>query len=303
MTNQRIFALLAATIASTIYGINHTIAKGLMPDVIKPFGFILLRVSGAALVFWIISLFYPSEKVMRRDWFRFIACAFFGMVLNMLAFFKGLSLSTPINSSVIITLSPVLLLVLSAIFLNEKITWLKSLGIFLGLCGALVLILFGIKEQPNAPNIPVGNLLFIVNATSYSLYLILVKPLVSKYSSITLMKFLFLFAFIINLPIGITEFAEVTWTDLPFSDIWRMAFVVICTTVMTYLLNIYALKQLRPSTIGAFIYLQPVIAVLFAVLVGADSITALRIGAAALIFLGVYLSTRKRPYQKKIKDQ
>ncbi len=294
MTNQRIFALLAATTASTIYGINHTIAKGLMPDVIKPFGFILLRVSGAALIFWIISLFFPSEKVERRDWFRFIFCAFFGMVLNMLAFFKGLSLSTPINSSVIITISPVLLLVLSAFILRERITWVKSLGIFLGLCGALVLILFSLKEQPNAPNIPLGNLLFIVNATSYSIYLILIKPLVSKYSSITLMKFLFLFAFLINLPIGISEFTQVEWTSLPIDAIWKLGFVVICTTVMTYLLNIYALKQLSPSTIGAFIYLQPVIAVLFAVIVGADSLTPLRIGAAALIFLGVYLSTIKR---------
>jgi|TARA_R110000823_G_scaffold159218_7_gene290633 drug/metabolite transporter (DMT)-like permease len=294
LTNQRIFALLAATTASTIYGINHTIAKGLMPHVIQPFGFILLRVSGAALVFWIISFFFPSEKIERRDWLRFIACAFFGMVLNMLAFFKGLSLSTPINSSVIITLSPVLLLVLSAFILRERITWVKSLGIFLGLGGALVLILFGIKEQPNAPNIPLGNILFIVNATSYSVYLILVKPLVPKYSSINLMKFLFLFAFLINLPIGISEFTAVSWTNLPFEAIWKLAFVVICTTVMTYLLNIYALKQLSPSTIGAFIYLQPVIAVLFAVIVGADSLTALRIGAAALIFLGVYLSTIKR---------
>ena len=300
MTNQRIFALLAATTASTIYGINHTIAKGLMPDVIQPFGFILLRVSGAALVFWVISLFFPSEKVERRDWFRFIICAFFGMVLNMLAFFKGLSLSTPINSSVIITISPVLLLVLSAFILRERITWVKSLGIFLGLGGALVLILFGLKAQPNAPNIPLGNLLFIINATSYSVYLILVKPLVPKYSSITLMKFLFLFAFLINLPIGISEFSEVNWTNLPFEAIWKLAFVVICTTVMTYLLNIYALKQLSPSTIGAFIYLQPVIAVLFAVIVGADSLTALRIGAAALIFLGVYLSTIKRA--RKISD-
>ncbi len=300
MTNQRIFALLAATTASTIYGINHTIAKGLMPDVIQPFGFILLRVSGAALVFWGISLFFPSEKIERRDWFRFVICAFFGMVLNMLAFFKGLSLSTPINSSVIITLSPVLLLVLSAFILRERITWIKSLGIFLGLGGALVLILFGLKAQPNAPNIPLGNLLFIINATSYSVYLILVKPLVPKYSSITLMKFLFLFAFLINLPIGISEFSEVNWTNLPFEAIWKLAFVVICTTVMTYLLNIYALKQLSPSTIGAFIYLQPVIAVLFAVLVGADSLTALRIGAAALIFLGVYLSTIKRA--RKITD-
>ncbi len=300
MTKQRIFAILAATTASTIYGINHTIAKGLMPDIIKPFGFILLRVSGAAIIFWILSLFFTSEKIDRRDWFRFVICAFFGMVLNMLAFFKGLSLSTPINSSVIITLSPVLLLVLSAVILRERITWIKSLGIFLGLAGALLLILFGLKEQPNAPNIPLGNLLFIVNAASYSIYLILIKPLVPKYSSITLMKFLFLFAFLINLPIGISEFTEVEWASLPMDDIWKLGFVVICTTVMTYLLNIYALKQLSPSTIGAFIYLQPVIAVIFAVIVGADSITALRIGAAALIFLGVYLSTIKRV--RKIAD-
>lgn len=294
MTNQRLFAILAATTASTIYGVNHTIAKGLMPDVIKPFGFILLRVSGAAIIFWILSLFFPSEKIERRDWSRFVICAFFGMALNMLAFFKGLSLSTPINSSVIITLSPVLLLVLSAFILRERITWLKSLGIFLGLCGALVLILFGLKEQPNAPNIQIGNLLFIVNATSYSIYLILIKPIVPKYSSITLLKFLFLFAFLINLPIGISEFAEVEWTSIPLEDIWKLGFVVICTTVMTYLLNIYALKQLSPSTIGAFIYLQPLIAVLFAVIVGSDSLTALRIVAAVLIFLGVYLSTIKR---------
>ena len=140
--NPRILALLAATAASAIYGINHTIAKGLMPDVIGPYGFIVLRVSGAAILFWVISIFFPSEKIDRKDWLRIIACAFFGMLLNMCMFFKGLSLSTPINSSVVITISPVLLLVLSAIFLKEKITLLKSIGIGLGLVGALLLILF-----------------------------------------------------------------------------------------------------------------------------------------------------------------
>jgi drug/metabolite transporter (DMT)-like permease len=290
--NARALALLAATVASTIYGINHTIAKGLMPDIIKPFGFILLRILGAGIVFWGISFFYPSEKIDKKDWLRFIGCAFFGMALNMLMFFKGLSLSTPINSSVIITLAPVLLLILSAVFLKERITWLKSIGIGLGLLGALALILFGLKIQPNAPNIPVGNMLFLVNATSYSVYLIMVKPLVLKYSSITLMKFLFLFAFLINLPIGFSEFTEVAWTQLSFDSIWKLSFVVICTTVVTYLCNIYALKQLSPSTIGAFIYLQPVIAAFVAVLAGSDVITPIRIGAAALIFAGVFLSTR-----------
>ena len=291
--NKRALALLAATGAATIYGVNHTIAKGLMPSVIQPYGFILLRVSGAALIFWLLSFFYPSEKIEPRDWLRLIACAFFGMVLNMLMFFKGLSLSTPINSSVVITVAPVLLLILSAIFLKEKISWLKSIGIGLGLAGALLLVFFGLKTQPNAPNIPLGNLLFMINAASYSVYLILVKPMVAKYSSITLMKLFFLFALIMNIPIGIHEFMQVEWTELSFDSVWKLVFVVVATTVLTYLFNIYALKQLSPSTIGAFMYLQPLIAVFFAILVGADMLTPLRVGAAALIFIGVFLSSRR----------
>ena len=290
--DKRLLALLAATAASTIYGINHTIAKGLMPTIIGAYGFILLRVLGAAVIFWLISCFYPHEKIDRKDWTRIIACSFTGMAINMLAFFKGLSLSTPINSSVVITLVPVLLLLLSAVFLKEHITKIKALGIGTGLTGALVLILFGVKTQANAPNIPLGNTLFIINAMAYSLYLIMVKPLVAKYSSVTLMKFFFLFAIAINLPIGYSEFTEVQWFALSFDAIWKLAFVVIATTVLTYLFNIYALKQLKPSTVGAFIYLQPLIATGFAIFVGSDQLTAFRIGAAVLIFTGVFLSTR-----------
>jgi len=291
--NPRFLALLAAFGASAIYGANHTLAKGLMPHVIGAYGFIMLRVAGAAILFWIISLFYPSEKIDRKDWIRIIACAFFGMMLNMTMFFKGLSLSTPINSSVVITLSPVLLLILSAVFLKEKITWMKSIGIGLGLAGAMALIFFGVKTQPNAPNIPLGNMLFILNATSYSIYLIIVPPLVAKYNSIALMKFFFFFAVFMNIPVGLPEFLDVAWTELSFDSIWKMAFVVVATTVLTYLFNIYALKQLSPSTIGAFIYLQPVLAGLFAIIAGADTLTPLRVFAAGLIFLGVFLSSRK----------
>ncbi len=291
--NPRALALLAATAAAAIYGVNHTIAKNLMPSVIEPYGFILLRISGAVVLFWIVGLFYPSEKIDRSDWWRIIACAITGMSINMLAFFKGLSLSTPINSSVVITMVPVLLLIMSAVFLKEKITWRKSFGIGLGLIGALLLIFFGIKTQHNAPNIPLGNVFFIVNATSYSIYLIIVKPLVEKYSSITLMKWFFLFALIINIPIGIKEFVAVEWTQLPIDIIWKLAFVVVGTTFFTYLFNIYALKQLKPSTIGSFIYLQPILATTFAIIMGADSLTTIRVAAATLIFTGVYLSTRK----------
>jgi len=292
--SKRHLALLTAFGASFIYGINHTLAKDLMPTYIKPYGFIMLRVLGAALLFWITSLFFPKEKIDPKDWGRIILCALFGMTINMLMFFKGLALSTPISSSVVITLSPVILLVLSAIFLKEKITWLKGSGIGIGLVGALVLIFFGTKTQENAPNIPLGNILFIVNATAYSVYLIIVKPLTAKYSSITLMKWFFLIAVFTNLPIALPEFLEVCWLELPLPTIGVMIFVVVGTTYLTYLFNVFALKTLRPSTIGAFIYLQPLLATLVAIFLGADTLTGIRVFAATLIFLGVYLSTKRK---------
>ncbi|WP_424492621.1 DMT family transporter [Salinimicrobium sp. GXAS 041] len=292
--NSRILAIIAAIVASAIYGINHTVAKGVMPTYIEPFGFIFLRVFGAAVLFWAISIFGPKEKITTSDWPRIFACAVFGMVINMLFFFKGLSLSTPINSSVIVTLSPVMVLILASILIKERITLLKSTGIAVGLTGALVLVLFSAESKSNAPNIPLGNVLFIVNALSYGLYLIIVKPLTSKYHPFTLMKWLFTIAVIINLPITISEFTAVQWKALPFEAVWKMSFVVLGTTFTTYLLNVYALKQLSASTIGAFIYLQPLIAIIYAISTGADSLNTTKLVAGLLVFVGVYMVTKKK---------
>lgn len=292
--NSRTLAILAAFGASAIYGMNHTIAKGLMPVYIKPYGLILLRVTGAAILFWIMSIWGPKEKIAPGDRLRLLTCAIFGMVINMLMFFKGLSLSTPINSSVIVTLSPIIVFILSALLIGEKITLRRSGGILMGFTGALMLVLYGQEIRQDAPNIPLGNSLFLINATSYAIYLVLVKPLTAKYHAITLMKWLFLIAIFINLPITLGEFREVQWTTLPFEAIWKMAFVVIGTTFMTYLLNIYALKILRASTIGAFIYLQPIIAIGFALIAGADHLSPVKILATALVFSGVYLVSQKK---------
>ncbi|MAW95837.1 MULTISPECIES: DMT family transporter [unclassified Leeuwenhoekiella] len=292
--SKRTLALIAATLAGTIYGINHTLAKGVMPQFISPFGFILLRVLGASVLFWIVSLFTKSEKIDRKDYWRLLGCAFFGMFINMLAFFTGLQLSTPVNSSVIITLSPVILLVLSALFLKEKISALKILGIAIGMLGALVLVLFGASTQQNAPNIPLGNIMFLINSSAYAVYLVLIKPLTKKYNVVTMMKWLFLTGVFLNLPFTYGDFAAVDWLNLPAWAIWVMVFVVVGTTFSTYFLNLYALRTLKASTVGAFIYLQPLIAVLFAVLTGADRITPVRLIAGLMIFTGVYMSTRTK---------
>jgi len=291
--SKRTLAILAAITATTIYGINHTIAKGVMPTYVKPFGFILIRVMGAAALFWTISFFGPKEKIERKDWGRIVLCAILGMVVNMLAFFKGLELSTPINSSILVTISPIIVVVLSALLIKEKITSKKGVGVALGFIGALLLIVFGAEIRQDAPNIPLGNALFILNATAYGTYLIIAKTLITKYHPFTLMKWLFTIALILNFPVGIGAFMEIEWNSMPLSVIGAIVFVVLGTTFMTYLFNVFALTQLKASTLSAFIYVQPLFGILFAVATGKDHLSLVKVLGTILVLLGVYFASRK----------
>nr|WP_221898721.1 DMT family transporter [Robiginitalea sp. SC105] len=284
---------MAAIGATVIYGLNHTIAKGVMPQYVKPFGFILLRVSGAAILFWVISIAGPRQAIEKRDWLRLLLCAFLGMVVNMLAFFKGLQLSTPVNSSVLVTLTPIIVAVFSFFLIREHLTRIRSLGILLGFLGALSLIFLNKTTGMNAPNIPLGNFLFLVNATSYGLYLILVKKLIEKYHPFVLMRWLFTVAFLINLPITLPEYLEIEWSGIPAWGLASIAFVVIGTTFLTYLFNVFALTQLKASTVSAFIYGQPVIGIAFALMAGKDTLSLLEVLAMLLVMGGVYLVSRR----------
>jgi drug/metabolite transporter (DMT)-like permease len=298
--DKRTLGFLAALGATIIYGLNHTIAKNVMPIYITPFGFILLRVLGAAILFWVVSFFIKPEKIKKKDWPRLIACSFLGMVINMLAFFKGLELSTPVNSSVIITISPIIVFIFSAILLKEKIQFLKTIGIILGFMGAVILVLYTSKTGINAPNIPLGNVLFIVNSFAYGLYLVLVKPLIEKYNIITLLKWLFLLAVFLNLPVTFNEFISVKWSVLPIKDaVLPMLFVVVGTTFCTYLFNAYALRTLSPSTVSSFIYLQPIVGIVYAVSTKSDTLSLVSVTGMILIFIGIYLVTKKKVISNK----
>ena len=221
-------------------------------------------------------------------------CSFLGMVINMLAFIKGLQLSTPINSSVLITIVPILVFSFSAIILKEKVSLMKIFGISAGFIGALILILYSPLSGFNAPNIPMGNLLFVLNSATYGLYLIFVKPLVEKYNIITLFRWLFLFGFLMNFPITINEFIEVQWSSLPIYDaILPMIYVVVGTTFSTYLLNAYALTKLKASTVSSFVYMQPIVGIVYALTTKNDALTLTNVVGMLLIFLGIYLVTKK----------
>lgn len=291
--NSRGFAIFALLMVQLLYGLNYTIAKTVMNEnFIKPFGFVLLRVIGATILFWILSLFLPKEKIERKDYLKLMVASLFGVVINMLFFFKGLEYTSPIHASSIMTIIPIIILVLSAYILKEKVTKLKIAGVVLGLVGALVLTLYG-KSSRIGDNVPLGNLLVFLNAVSYSIYIILIKKLTAKYHPFTFIKWLFLFGLIILTPFGYSELQEVQWhTFTPYTT-FSVLFVVIGATFGTYLLNPLALNKLKASTVGIFIYLQPAIAALFALAVGADFIDTIKITAMLVIFLGVYLVIKK----------
>ncbi|MFS4492523.1 DMT family transporter [Maribacter sp. 2308TA10-17] len=295
--NKRTLAILAAIGATSIYGVNHTIAKGVMPEYVQPYGLVMLRVIGASVLFWLASFFGPKEKIDKKDYRRLFICAIFGMGINMLAFLKGLALTTPIHSAVLVTLTPLFVLVLSVFLIKEKITSRKIIGILVGLSGALGLILFGNEIRQDAPNIPLGNFYLLLNALFFGTYLIIAKTLIEKYHPFTFMKWLFSLGVFICLPFGYEELIAVDWQNLPFEAIWKIAFVILGTTFCTYLFNIFALTQLKASTVSAFIYVQPLIGILYAVATSQDSLTTVKIFAACLVLLGVYLASRKPKVQ------
>tara|TARA_Y100001970_G_scaffold49446_1_gene62666 strand:- start:63 stop:956 length:894 start_codon:yes stop_codon:yes gene_type:complete len=289
---KKILPLLAATIATTIYGINHTVAKMVMPIYIGSLGLVFLRVLGATIIFWTISLFFKTKPIEKKDRLTILKCGLFGMSINIAAFIAGLDYSTPVNSSILIIISPIFVVILSFFIFKNKINFIKILGIILGFIGAMILILTADSNSSIGRNIPLGNFLFIVNSISYAYYLIIVKPMAEKYDLITLFKWLFLIGLIFNFPLGINQFLDVDWASLPLWEaVLPMVFVVVGTTCMTYFLNGYALSKITSTEVAVFMYLQPIIGILFAIFTKSDTITLIMFIASVLIFTGVYLTS------------
>ncbi|MBU2926950.1 DMT family transporter [Winogradskyella psychrotolerans] len=291
--DSRGFAIFALLMVQILYGLNFTFAKTVMNEnFVSPFALTVLRVGGAAILFWLISIWLPKEKVERKDYLKFFIAAVFGVAINMLFFFKGIELTTPIHAAAIITITPVIILILSALVLKEKVTILKVIGVTLAFSGALALTLFG-ESHREGDHVLLGNLFVFLNAFFYSIYIILIKQLTAKYHPFTFIKWLFLFGFFMVLPFGYEELKEVQWKAFTPYAYFCVLFVVVGATFGTYLFNPIALNKLKASTVGIFIYLQPVIAGLFAMVMGADHIDTLKVIAMVLIFSGVYLVSLK----------
>jgi drug/metabolite transporter (DMT)-like permease len=290
--NQNLKSYLAVIGANTIFGLNYVIAKGIMPDFLSPRAIVFLRASGTLILFWTLHLFLPSEKVEKADLLKMALCSFFGVVVNQTLFFEGLNRTTPISASIIMTVTPIMILVFSHFILKDKITGVKVLGIMLGAAGALMIILAaGIGDFRS--NTLLGNFMLITNAASWSLYLVLIKPLMGKYDSLTIMKWTFLFGFIVLFPFSIDALASSPFAQIPVNIWMSILFVVFITTGFAYYLINYSLKTLSPNVNGICIYLQPLIASFVAILLGKDMLTLIDLIAAVLIMTGVYFVTQQ----------
>ncbi len=304
--NHTFNAHISLFLVNSLYAAGHIIAKGVMPNYLTPTTFIFFRIVGATILFWTIKSFLPKEKIEKKDYKRFFICALFGITINQLFFFHGLNLSSSINSGIIMTTNPILVVVLGYFIIKEKITGLKLFGVALGAIGAILLTVSGNTAKGESF---LGDLFLLINSISYAIYLLIAKPLMQKYSPITVMTYVFTIGSIYMLlypPTYIDTFST-DFSSIP-SEIWlKIMYIIIGVTFFTYLLTIYALKYLSPSVSSSYIYFQPMLVIVFAYVfyylnVSEDyrnTITIPKIGYMLLIFLGVWITSYATKRNKK----
>jgi drug/metabolite transporter (DMT)-like permease len=293
-------ALLAAQV---IYALNYSLAKGLMPDYIDPLALVFCRVVGAGVLFWILSLFVKTQKVEKGDMKKMMILALFGVVINQVFFIYGLSLTTPINSSIIMISNPIMVFVFTLFLLKERITILKVSGLLLAVTGAVLILRFRGNFELGSDTIA-GDIMTLINSTSWAIFIVMAKPVMVKYNTVTAMRWMFLFGSIFMLPIGLRDTLQTEWSVFTGEAIFAMVFVVVATTFLAYLLNLYGLQELSPNTVSAYIYLQPFLASIFAIIMKEDTLTPTKIFSGMLIILGLYLVNKKikKPSHDQIND-
>jgi drug/metabolite transporter (DMT)-like permease len=283
---------IALFVAQLIYALNYSVAKGLMPEFIHPIALVFARVLGAGILFWIFSLFVKTQKVEKKDMKRIALLAVFGVVINQIFFIYGLSITTPINSSIIMISNPIMVFVFTLIILKERITVIKFSGLIFAVVGAVMILRFRGNFEVGSDTIA-GDLMTLINSASWAIFVVMVKPIMMKYNTVTAMRWLFLFGAMYMLPIGLVETLHTDWNAFTSHAIFALLFVVVATTFVAYFLNIYGLQELSPNTVSAYIYLQPFLASLFAILMGEDTLTPTKLFSGFLIILGLYLINKK----------
>lgn len=260
---------------------------------VKPFGLNLVRVGISSLLLWLLFFIKPTKVVLlKKDIGRFLLCALLGITINQLLFVKGLSLTYSIHASLLMLTTPILITIMAAWILKEKLNFFKITGLVLGIGGAVILV-SSRENTGNANDVLLGDVLVILNAIAYTFYFILVKPLMQRYNPIAIIRIIFTIGFFMMLPFCWGEFREIEFAEFT-SNAWLAISIITFTgTFLAYLFNIYGIKILGASMAGTYIYSQPFFAAAIAMIFLGEDFTLMKILAAACIFLGVYLTNKK----------
>ncbi len=284
---------MAMLVASIVWGLNSPIGKAALDGGVGALTLTTFRMVGAAAAFWITSLFVKREHVKSEDLMLLFFAALFGIVLNQGTFIFGLSLTSPINASIVTTMAPIVTMIVAALYLKEPITGKKVFGIFLGAMGALILILSSGAVAGKSGNIW-GDLLCLTAQISFAVYLTVFKGLITRYSTITIMKWMFMYASICFIPFSFHDVAGTDFAALSTTTYLEIAFVVLGATYLSYLLVVIGQKSLRPTLVSMYNYVQPIVASILSVAIGMDTFGWSKAAAIVLVFIGVYVVTQSK---------
>ncbi len=286
---------LACFTAYAIFGINIIVCKDLTGGhLISPIALFTLRSLGAGLLFWILSLFMPAEKVEPRDFLKIFAAAFLGYFVTQLTFLVAIPDVTPMHCSIMSAMSPIYTMFIAAIVLKEPLSWTKAGGVLVSLAGILFLIFNNSVSGAASESTLTGLFLMFLNSFSFSLYLGIFKPVIGKYSVVTFMKWIFLFSFLMALPFSFCELGAIQWAAIPSVQLWELAFLVVMATFVSYFLIPLGQKRIRPTLVSMYSYSQPIIATVISIIIGMDILTWQKVLAALLVFSGVIIVSRSR---------
>lgn len=287
---------IACFTAYAIFGVNIIVCKDLTSGhLISPIGIFTLRSLGAGLMFWILSLFLPAEKVEKKDYLKILAAAFLGYFVTQLTFLVAIPDVTPMHCSIISSMSPIYTMFIAAVVLKEPLSWKKAGGVVLSLCGILFLIFnnasgtSGVSESKLS-----GIFLMFLNSLSFSLYLGIFKPVIAKYSVVTFMKWIFLFSALMSLPLSFREVVSLEWTKIPSVQMWELGFLIVFATFVSYFLIPFGQKRIRPTLVSMYSYIQPIIATIISIILCMDILTWQKLMAALMVFAGVFIVSRSR---------
>ncbi len=287
---------LACFAAYAIFGVNIIVCKDLTGGkLISPIAIFTLRSLGAGALYWLLSLFLPKEKVQTRDLPKIFLAAFLGYFVTQLTFLVAIPEITPMHCSIISSLSPIYTMFIAAMVLKEPITFQKAGGVLLSLSGIIFLILNNTGNAGGGMESSIfGIVLMMVNGLAFSLYLGAFRPVISRYSVVTFMKWIFLFSAIMSVPLSMKEIATLQWSTIPQVQIWELAFLIICATFISYFLIPLGQKRIRPTLVSMYSYVQPIIATAISIFAGMELLSWQKVLAAAMVFTGVFVVSRSK---------